>query len=442
MKIYTMAQSTIRLRHQDLTYLYHFCNNRTTMPANLASSPNVSRILIFTLTKNAAEVLRFALQSSTSSLTSTLPFTSVAVLLYHATLSDEAKRTAHSNWTNSSPSRSPPSTSLLNIMVCTSSFGTGVDSDNVTLLFNVGGTPSLSDLAQEAGRSGRGQAQATCITIYCSSYFNTVRRQLSNFTPAVNHEILANHHSTVRPEQWIEIQRWMQDTSHCRRNFLYYKIDGVEPGICLFDSNTSNCDVCELQTSAPNSSATPAGSSTQSQQPSTGPSHSLDGKRHGKDAETPIQTKKHKRLPLPLNTVQPGSKQTHHVVHTHTPPPRFYLLPSPRVVPPRQGPSFPPPLRGPKHFAHETLPPDSTPHSDALPTSLDVFDGYTIVKKMEEIARTLSPFCAICFQAFQIRPQRDHRNCTVQSNRCFKCLSVSPHTCPMFCRKYIYSSKK
>lgn len=84
---------------------------------------------------------------------------SVLLLTYHAGLSDKERRSTHQAWTRSD--------ALFRVMLCSAAFGCGVDSSNVRAVIHFGGSSSLIEYAQEAGRAGRDGKEADCVVLFC-----------------------------------------------------------------------------------------------------------------------------------------------------------------------------------------------------------------------------------------------------------------------------------
>ncbi|KAI0557662.1 ATP-dependent DNA helicase RecQ [Gracilaria domingensis] len=112
------------------------------------------------------------------------------------------------------------------LMVSTCAFGTGIDAPNVRLVLHVGGLASLKDYAQEAVRAGRDGQQGRCIVIYSQSLADSFQHQLEVIDDETRS--LESHNHLI---EWLEMRNWLKNTTLCRTNWLYSKVDGISPGI-------------------------------------------------------------------------------------------------------------------------------------------------------------------------------------------------------------------
>ena len=66
-----------------------------------------------------------------------------------------------------------PNDSSIQVMVCTSAFGMGVDVANIDLVIKIGCPSSVEELVQMFGRAGRDgrRAEAMCVHCTCSLWF-------------------------------------------------------------------------------------------------------------------------------------------------------------------------------------------------------------------------------------------------------------------------------
>ncbi|KAI0557455.1 ATP-dependent DNA helicase RecQ family [Gracilaria domingensis] len=82
----------------------------------------------------------------------------VSVLQYHAAMDSRTKEKMYEVWRTPKCARTQEHSSRsvrIVVMVSTCAFGAGIDASNVRLVLHVGGSTSLKDYAQKAGRAGR-----------------------------------------------------------------------------------------------------------------------------------------------------------------------------------------------------------------------------------------------------------------------------------------------
>ncbi|PXF41356.1 Bloom syndrome protein-like [Gracilariopsis chorda] len=157
----------------------------------LTTNDRVVRIMLFSLTRSDAEYCHtYLTQQDTMPWSDTNHDISLTLLLYHAGLADNDKTNTHHNWM----SPQPPQTAncyprQVLIMIYTVAFGTGLDTPDVRIVYNLGGVASLVELAQQAGRAGQDKKPAKCVTIYCKSYLQKIRDLLCTTNNPNKHDI-------------------------------------------------------------------------------------------------------------------------------------------------------------------------------------------------------------------------------------------------------------
>ena len=163
----------------------------------------------------------------------------VDVMQYHGGLDKGVRKEVHSVW-NMDDRKSK-------IIVCTSAFGTGVDVENVRVVVHVGGCCSLVQYAQEVGRAGRDGKRAKCIVLYNGKYAAWFMRTMeSEYGVKGGAGFREGGIQESQAVAFSEFTQWAENEKVCRRNSLYGFLDGVEPGLCVFDEKSVLCDVCEV----------------------------------------------------------------------------------------------------------------------------------------------------------------------------------------------------
>lgn len=166
---------------------------------------------------------------------------SVEVLCYHGGLSNSQRNVVHSAWMKPEVQGSSKIIKV-RIMTCTSAFGTGVDSANVRLVIHVGGSYGLLEYAQEVGRAGRDSRTADCVLFYSRGYADSFSEQLRSKC-----EIGMDECGYEKMTAWSQLRKWIENRTMCRKQWLYGFIDGSPGGICLFDPESTNCDICSTE---------------------------------------------------------------------------------------------------------------------------------------------------------------------------------------------------
>ncbi|PXF40561.1 Bloom syndrome protein [Gracilariopsis chorda] len=167
----------------------------------------------------------------------------ISVIAYHAGMSENARMAAHKQWTSFSSTSNLTNDCMpvidIGIMVCTSAFGAGVDAPNVRIVMHLGGSSSLVDYAQEAGRAGRDGLLARCVVLFS-------KRDADHLTSTLEKEATESFTEDAYRKLfgWLEARNWFQDSQSCRKHSLYAAMDGEGPAVCIFDPESEPCDVC------------------------------------------------------------------------------------------------------------------------------------------------------------------------------------------------------
>ncbi|RIA79951.1 putative sgs1 protein, partial [Glomus cerebriforme] len=103
---------------------------------NIINANLLGRIIIYCATHFSCEYLYNKLQEN---------LTTISIGYYHGGLRDDEREIATNNWKSNNTK----------IMIATSAFGMGINSDNVRVVIHVGIPMSITNLIQEAGRAGR-----------------------------------------------------------------------------------------------------------------------------------------------------------------------------------------------------------------------------------------------------------------------------------------------
>lgn len=128
-------------------------------------------------------------------------------------------------------------------MVYTSAFGTGVDTSDVRISLHVGGSYSIVDFTQETGRAGRDGHPSDCITIHSDQYAYDMEQRIQQGD--------GKKDTTEDVRRWLQLQQWVRNHTYCRKYWLYSFMDGVQPGVCIFDPQSVNCDICDRRDGSP-----------------------------------------------------------------------------------------------------------------------------------------------------------------------------------------------
>lgn len=164
------------------------------------------------------------------------------ILRHHSGMTDEQRINSCENWTDYTKSAVTQCDGGV-VMVCTSGFGTGIDTPSVRLVVHVGGCRSLIEYSQESGRAGRDGFPSSCVVLfnetYCDRYLRTSKKNAVQTDESVD----------FRTEQFVNIdgfKKWSVCKMFCRRQQLFSIIDGTPPEMCMVSSSEKRswCDVC------------------------------------------------------------------------------------------------------------------------------------------------------------------------------------------------------
>lgn len=197
----------------------------------LQKSHSNGKVMIFSLTRG----LSIKIYNHLHQLLST---PSVTILNYHSGMPDSQRQHIQSVWS------SPPSNNQTSfkIISCTSAFGTGIDVPDVHAVYHAGGAYGIPEYIQEVGRAGRDNKTADCILVFSPSYatkFSTSMEGMKSESIGISEE-----EYDEKLQRWSQFISYAQNTSVCRKSFLYRLVDDEDPGYCLFDESSINCDIC------------------------------------------------------------------------------------------------------------------------------------------------------------------------------------------------------
>ena len=119
------------------------------------------------------------------------------------------------------------------VMVCTNAFGCGIDSSDVRAVLIAGGSRSLVEFWQQAGRAGRDGRKSEVTVLYDADYLRKAGKALGTKSELGN------------------FKHWAEDVSSCRRLEIEDFLGGAPSGklTCVQrvekDPNTLACDNCE-----------------------------------------------------------------------------------------------------------------------------------------------------------------------------------------------------
>jgi RecQ family ATP-dependent DNA helicase len=121
----------------------------------------------------------------------------------------------------------------LDVIICTSAFGMGIDIPHIDTVIHVVPPRSLSEFAQQIGRAGRSGAPATAVTLFhCSLVSHCFSLWISNKNVSVMEKNFAEFQDMVA----------FIYSAKCRRKFVRYMIENIAENEPL--SNECNCDNC------------------------------------------------------------------------------------------------------------------------------------------------------------------------------------------------------
>ena len=346
------------------------------------------RIIVFAMTRTFAADLSSYLTKHTDH----------QVLCYHAALPESNREAVHNMWTEG--------TSNVIVMVCTSAFGTGVDTRDVRLIYHLGAIRSLCDVAQECGRAGRDNETAYCRVLYKQRFITSFGRFLSNREDGA--AFTSEDDMQLKILRWNEAVAWIVDKDSCRKNALYTAMDGEGPGLCSFDADSENCDVCADRigsTSFINTSATPRPTSPAVPQ-------------------TLIT-----RTPFQAQQAQQAATRPQPAAITDPVPRRSPLTPPPPPSPQQHQQLTNHPPRPSRQEAHEeryllksNAAPSPEPLASIAPALPQRSEGVKIAGQIREIARSLDKCCVCCLLILKKRKSSAHR-CYHQKSRCKRCFA-------------------
>jgi len=122
---------------------------------------------------------------------------------------------------------------LLDVVICTSAFGMGIDIPHIDCVIHVVPPRSLSEYAQQIGRAGRSGAPALAVTLFhCSLVSHCFSLWISNKDVSVMENNFAEFQNMVA----------FIYSAKCRRRFVRYMIENIAESEPL--SNECNCDNC------------------------------------------------------------------------------------------------------------------------------------------------------------------------------------------------------
>ena len=171
------------------------------------------------------------------------------VLGYHAGMDPKDRQRIQEKWMQQKSNGS------IEVMVATSAFGTGIDSPNVRCVIHVGFCRSTLEYVQESGRAGRDGAPARCNVIFSKRF---VARHLERMEVSMPDSVAEIGHRGLRivdedgkkeANDKLLLTRFVnyaENRRKCRRQILFFEMDGVEPPPCIFacDAIETFCDIC------------------------------------------------------------------------------------------------------------------------------------------------------------------------------------------------------
>lgn len=323
---------------------------------HMISSKSKGRIIIFSMTRQMCHDIACVLKQEIPSLT---------ILVYQSGLSNEEKESIQNTW------MSPLSNSnSIRIICCTSSFGTGLDTPNVRAVFHAGGSYSIMDYIQESGRAGRDDLPSKCIIVHSPSFISRFKR---SFMEMNTDSTLTQQEYNEKKERLEEIIHYM-NLNHCRKNYLFNYIDGIQPGFCDLDCTSENCDYCiSLKSNSISTTISPTTS----------------------------------------NQTQTTHLQNSILQHSQ----------SPKSILNNQKPSISKPI----HIDEEIV------SKHELDLYDEIYDSFlkhqnpspkekSILQKFNSFATQLEPFCIPCLILHN--QEQTHSSCNYKSERCLRCFAI------------------
>lgn len=191
--------------------------------------PGRHRSMVFTPTIKAAEKVAARLREWLA-VPSSLP-TDVTVLVYHSDLARAERVQRFAAFASAAVNRL--------ILVGTSGAGTGVDISDVRIVVHFGGSPTLIDTIQQAGRAGRDRAPATAVWMQWPGA-NTVLQQM-----AYSVDSLKPDGSEPPWAKFSDLQEFTVTgpAAVCRRWLMSQLVD-ASPANCQQVVGAALCDVC------------------------------------------------------------------------------------------------------------------------------------------------------------------------------------------------------
>jgi superfamily II DNA helicase RecQ len=122
----------------------------------------------------------------------------------------------------------------LDVCICTSAFGMGIDIPNIDCIIHLVPPRSLSEYAQQIGRAGRDGDSAIAVMMF---HPGKISQCFSLWVP--------NKNPNLMHQNFVDFQDMMSFiySSQCRRKFVRKMLEDVDESVQL--NSACNCDTCE-----------------------------------------------------------------------------------------------------------------------------------------------------------------------------------------------------
>lgn len=215
LKVVTLESGDIRsLIKRTVTEVIQYCT------LEQITGGSLGRIMVVCLTIEQADAIFKALNHEKAR--------NLVVCKYHSKMGEEEVRESVKTWQSSKQCEGV-------VMVCTDGFSTGTDAGNVRLVLFAGGSRSLIDFWQGAGRGGRDGSVAQVVVLYNHKHLIGCMRERQNY-----------YGSTLG-----DFRMWAEQKT-CRRKTIEEFLGGLESyGTCTERITVTEsdevqlCDVCE-----------------------------------------------------------------------------------------------------------------------------------------------------------------------------------------------------